>query len=346
MCASEGIEELSAEELTEGADGKEVVDGGGDPAQRIEGQAAAGDDAMDMGVKAQVACPGVQDAGDAEVGAEALGISAEFEEGGSGGGEEEVEDELSVGEGEASELPREGEDDVEGVCGEHACHALLDPSELGERLALWAMSISAGVVGLPVDMAALGADVPVPAELGRPATSDVAQDGLLLRSQSVSAREGLAVGADDVRELQRRPWGRTPARRGARVTAHRALAERLFGLRRAEDVDGTLDLGDVLGGDAGVAEGGGNRGVAEEHLNDADVGAELEEVSGETVPQDVGSDRLLDAGLEGGLVEVVSNGIDADGVSRLLAVADQGVARGSDESRRSCGSAWGADASR
>ena len=77
--------------------------------------------------------------------------------------------------------------------------------------------------------------------------------------------------------------------------------------------------------DAGVSEGGGNGGVAEEHLNDADVGAELEEVSRETVPQDVRSDRLLDACFEGGLVEVVSNGVDADGVSRLLAGEELGA---------------------
>ena len=44
--ASEGVEDLSAEQLPEGADGKEVVDGGGDPALRIGRQAAAGDDAM------------------------------------------------------------------------------------------------------------------------------------------------------------------------------------------------------------------------------------------------------------------------------------------------------------
>ena len=71
-------------------------------------------------------------------------------------------------------------------------------------------------------MAALGADVDVPPELGRPATSDVAQDGLLLRGEGVGAREGVAVSADDVRDLERRPLRRTHARRGTRVHGHRA----------------------------------------------------------------------------------------------------------------------------
>jgi hypothetical protein len=70
--AAQGSEHLAAEQGAEDAHRKEKVGRGGDPALAVARQAASGDDAVDVGVKAQVAPPGVQDAGDAEVGAEPL----------------------------------------------------------------------------------------------------------------------------------------------------------------------------------------------------------------------------------------------------------------------------------
>ena len=43
--------------------------------------------------------------------------------------------------------------------------------------------------------------------------------------------------------------------------------------------------GDHLRRDGGVAGGGIDSGVAEQHLDDADIGAVLQQVSGEAVPQ-------------------------------------------------------------
>jgi len=314
------------EQLGEDAHGEEVVSRGGDPSLGVERQAASGDDAMDVGVEAQVARPGVKDGGDAEVGAESARGAAELEEGGGGGGEEGVEHQAGIDEGEAAEGPREGEDDVEGVGGEHACHALLDPPGLGERLALWTVPVATGVVGWGLDMTAGGADVLVSAEGGRPASGDVAQDGRLLGREGVSAREVLPEGADDVGDLERRSSKRALPRGGVRSVEHGALAESPFGARGAEQIDGALDAGDMLGGDARVAEGGADMGVSEEHLDDADIGAELEEVSGEAVAQDVGSDTLLQTGLVGGLVQVVAHGVDADGAAGLLAGKQLGAA--------------------
>ncbi len=42
VSAAESVEDFPCEDFAEGADGKEVVDGGGDPALRVERQAAAG----------------------------------------------------------------------------------------------------------------------------------------------------------------------------------------------------------------------------------------------------------------------------------------------------------------
>jgi len=60
----QGVEELSAKELSEGAHGKEVVAGDGDPALGLRGQTPSGDDAVDMRVKAQIASPCVEDRGE------------------------------------------------------------------------------------------------------------------------------------------------------------------------------------------------------------------------------------------------------------------------------------------
>src|SRR5512143_1353708 len=53
-------------------------------------------------------------------------------------------------------------------------------------------------------------------------------------------------------------------------------------------------------GDAGVQRGGVELGVAEQHLDDADVCVLLQEVRGEAVPQGVRRHPLLDPGSLGG----------------------------------------------
>lgn len=280
VSTEESIEQLSPKERSERTDGKEVMERSGDPSLHVDGQAASGDDAVEMRVKAQVASPGVEHGGDTELGAEPSRIARKVLEGSGRAGEERVEDEVSIDESESAELPGQREDDVESVGGEHTRHALLDPASLSDGLALGTVPVSTGVVGERLDVTAGGADVLVPSELGGPAPSDVAQDGLLLGRESVSAREGVAVSADDVRDLQRWPVERAHARRGTRGNVHGALAESLFRASSAEDVNGTLDARDVLGRDACVAERGGDGGMSEEHLNDADIGAELEQVRG------------------------------------------------------------------
>src|SRR5205085_12134687 len=56
----------------------------------------------------------------------------------------------------------------------------------------------------------------------------------------------------------------------------------------------THDLADRLGGDAGIERRGVELGMAEQHLDDADVDVLLEQVGGEAVPQGVQRDALID----------------------------------------------------
>ena len=63
-------------------------------------------------------------------------------------------------------------------------------------------------------------------------------------------------------------------------------------------------LGQAVGGDVGVDLGGGDVGVAQQGLDDAQVGAAFQQMGGEGVAQDVGADALwIDAGRHGGLVQ-------------------------------------------
>lgn len=64
------------------------------------------------------------------------------------------------------------------------------------------------------------------------------------------------------------------------------------------------DLGQAVGGDVGVDLGRGDVGVAQQGLDDAQVGAALQQVGGEGVAQDMGADPgRVDAGRDRGLVQ-------------------------------------------
>ena len=59
--------------------------------------------------------------------------------------------------------------------------------------------------------------------------------------------------------------------------------------------------GDHSGGDGGVAGGGVDSAVAEQRLDDAEVGAVLQQVGGEAVAQRMDGDALGDPGAGGGI---------------------------------------------
>ena len=75
----------------------------------------------------------------------------------------------------------------------------------------------------------------------------------------------------------------------------RALGRR-HDLEPRQTVERAGRAGDDARGDAGVDRGGRQPAVAEQDLEDADVGPGLEQMGGEAVPQGVDGDRFRQAG--------------------------------------------------
>ena len=99
----------------------------------------------------------------------------------------------------------------------------------------------------------------------------------------------------------RRPMGVKDVGDLQAVTRGRAMRPRSGGRRSAREVDAqpfqrALDVADRVDGDAGVERGRLQLGVAEQHLDHADVDVLLEQMGGEAVAQRVRRDPLGDPG--------------------------------------------------
>ena len=285
-------EELAPEDAAEDADRQEEARAAGDPARAVGRQPAAGHDAVDVRVVLEVLAPGVEDGQEADLGPEVLGVGGDLLQGLGGGAEQQAVDHARVLQGDRAERRREGEDDVEILDGQQLGFAGLHPVRGGGGLALGAVAVAAGVVG-DLLVAAAVALLDVPAQCGGPAGGDVAQGAALLGRErvAVAVEEGVAVFA-----------GR---RRPLRAEAGSWLWLSREGTEPIEGAAGRLDGGRR---DVGVDGGGLEVAVPEQHLDRPDVGAGLEQVGGEAVPQGVDGDVLAQAGVAGGL--------DADPVHR------------------------------
>src|SRR5712692_7902103 len=93
----------------------------------------------------------------------------------------------------------------------------------------------------------------------------------------------------------------------------------LLGLlaRLGQQVKGALDAGDHAGGDAGVARRRVELVVTQERLDDADIGAALEQMGREAVAQRMQRHSLLDPGRIGRLME---QAVELAGRHRLAAL--------------------------
>ena len=76
----ETLQEQAPEQAGEHANRQEEAGPAGDPTLAIRRYAAARNDAVDMGMVIEVLAPGVQDGGDADVGAEVLGVGRDGRE--------------------------------------------------------------------------------------------------------------------------------------------------------------------------------------------------------------------------------------------------------------------------
>jgi hypothetical protein len=117
-----------------------------DPAAPIRRQTAAGHDAVQMRMMLQVLTPGMQDGEESDFGAQVFGIGANRSQRVGGRATKQVIDRRLVLAGDSGDLLGQREDDVEVTAIEQIGLPMLDPFGPGERLALRAVPIPAGVV--------------------------------------------------------------------------------------------------------------------------------------------------------------------------------------------------------
>ncbi len=180
----------------------------------MEGDAAAGDEAMDMGVMGQRLSPGVQEGDEANPGAQALG--GERRERLGGRSHEQAVDRLLVLESDLGRRRRQGEDDVKIGNRQQLGLTSGEPLRARRPLALPAMAVSARVVsdaGEPAVVTALD----MAAEGRRAAGRDRSDHAPLDPSEMSGVRSfvSIAVAAKNVGQVERRPrrhrlFGRRP----------------------------------------------------------------------------------------------------------------------------------------
>ena len=251
-----------------------------DPSAR---QSAAGDQTVQMEVLREILSPRVQNRRDPDCAAEMPRVSPEGEERIGGRAEEKRVDHARIALRERVEVVRQGEDDVEVRNGQQVGAPRREPPLFGEGLTLRTMPIATGVIGDPHSAAAV-TRLPMAAEHGGAAGRDRPQGSVLHRREPVRASIGVAVVADDVRQLEPRTGDRvcraSLARRTRSALRRRREARQEIERRVRTDLRVTRQL-KVPRGRADVA-------VAEQALNRVDVDAGLEQVrrKGVTEPVD------------------------------------------------------------
>ena len=167
---------------------------------------------MQMGMMEQHLSPGVKHGKEAELGAEVLGVGRDGAQGLGRGAEQDAVDDWLVLAGDVGDLFRHGKDHVEIGRGQQFGSAVFEPLGAGQRLALRAMAIAAGVV--PDALVAAGVTLfDVPAKRRRPAPHDRGHD-TALRSRQRSAvllTIGIAEAAEYLRHFRHRAAHRSGA---------------------------------------------------------------------------------------------------------------------------------------
>ena len=239
------------------------------PSGSVRRQPAARHDAMDVRVELQILAPGVQHRQHAGLGTQVLGIGGHLEQGLGGGPQEQVVDDPRIGQCDRVEGIREREDEMEIRHREQFRGAGLQPPCRGRGLAGGAVAIAAGVVG-DLLMPALGAPQDVTAQGRGAAGGQVVEGAALLGCQprAVLFQELVETAPDDLGHGgPRSSHDRGPPR--GQVEAIQRAPGRLQ--RR--------------GGHMEVPSRGVEAAMAEQDLDGPQVGAGLEQVGREAVPQ-------------------------------------------------------------
>ena len=218
-------------------------------------------------MKVQILAPAMKDTEETQFHAEPL--SSYGQESLGGGGEEDVVYDLFVIEGNRGDLLGKGEDHVEILGGQQFGAAILQPLFARDALAFGAVAVAAGTVANVSELAVV-APFDGAAQGGSPTGFDGLHEAVLMQGQGVGLPVRRAVSSKDVGQLQ--GWlgqGLLPAIAFANVGVH--------------IVQGTDGGGYNLRANASVTRSGVDTAMAEQDLDDAEIGAVLQQVCGEGV---------------------------------------------------------------
>src|SRR3984957_20358907 len=165
------IEKLAAEDAAEDLDREEEGIFRMNPARVAWIETARGNDAVEMRMQSQVLSPGVQNAEEADLGSEVLGVGRNFEHGLSAGAGEEIVERAGVVVTERIQLVGQGKDDVEVGHAEQILFAPCQPAQACLSLALGTVAVATGVIGNGL-MVATRAGVQMASQRSRTACSD------------------------------------------------------------------------------------------------------------------------------------------------------------------------------
>ena len=193
------VQELSAEQITKCPDGKEEAAAAANETFGF-GQAAAGDDAVDMGVKLQLLPPGVEDLYDPRRSAQERFICRQFQERLCRAGMKQAVQQRLVGVDEWAKLRRDREDHVEIGSVDDFRSAGVDPDLFEESLAAGTVPVSAGIV-MALRVAAITANGDVVAKFPGFAGHDGTGGFVLLPSGLEAATIGFVSRMEDLLDI-------------------------------------------------------------------------------------------------------------------------------------------------
>ena len=258
-----------AEDLSQGADGKEERGPGWNPACAVRGEGAAGDDTVDVNMLRKILAPRVEYGRHAHVAPEVTRIAPEAQEGGGRALKEQAIDQPRVTLRQRIERVGQREDDVEVGNGQDVAAAGDEPTLGGHALAFGAVAVATGVVGDAFG-AARRADGAMAAERGGAAGRDGLQGAVLNARQAMRAAIVRGGRADDLGELEARRALTTDAREDGRGRRHDS------GAWRFREIEGRAGGQHPALGDVDIAGGGGQVTVAEQVLDRREVAARFE----------------------------------------------------------------------
>src|ERR1035437_2793096 len=125
MSLGKSLQEEAAEASAEDFDGQQKFTAASDPPVMVWGQAAAGNDAVQVGMEVQVLPPGMEHGEEPGFHPQALRVAGNGEQGFGDGAEEHVVDDLLIVEGDGGDLLGVSEDHVKVIGGQQLGGALL-----------------------------------------------------------------------------------------------------------------------------------------------------------------------------------------------------------------------------